>query len=205
MARDAGAPGGRVDRPVEGLAEVASIAICTGAVLAAGAGDRRFAVLGLTVALLAAPLVATPWPAPLPLAFREVAVLIGTYLLWVAARRESTHALQAETRVVAAVFVVAAFVAAVALAPSLGPGRGPAGAFASAAAAAIAGLALGAGASHALAPGLSAVFLLLSASLAFAALTGAAGPLEHAVIGAALLAVTAAAALVPSGEPPHAR
>jgi hypothetical protein len=64
----------------------------------------------------------------------------------------------------------------------------------------MAALSLGVGAPSALSGGLSAILLVLGAALATAGLTGAPASLEHAVIGAALLAVTTAAALLGGGR-----
>ena len=186
---------------MDALAGLAAVLVCGGCALSASATDRRLAVLGVAVALLVAPLVASPWPSVLPLAFREVAVITGCYLLWLAARGNEAVGMPHDGRTFLAVFVIVAFVAGAALAPALGPDRGPAGAIASASAAAIAALALGIAAPHRLAGGLSAILLVLSASLAVVGLTGPPGPLDHAVVGAALLAVTAAAALVATAGP----
>lgn len=182
------------------LADVAAIVVFVACAVTATAHDRRFAILGLAVALLAAPLVAVPWPGFLPLAFRLVAALTGTYLLWVAAtRRGESRDVATGAGVHAAAFVAAAFVGVALLAPGLGPERGSPIALASAAGAGVAALSLGVAAPSALAGGLSAILLVLSASLATAGLIGAPASLEHAVVGAALLAVTTAAALLGAG------
>jgi hypothetical protein len=102
------------------------------------------------------------------------------------------------------VFVVLGFAAALFLAPSLGPDRGSTPGLAGAVAAAIAAIALGAGQRHALAGGLSAILLTLTAALAYRGLTGSGGGLDHVVIGATLLAVTTAAAFLGSAEPREA-
>ena len=181
-----------------GLAELAAVVVCGGSVLAAAAKHGRMAVLGVTIALVAAPLVSQQVPAPLALAFREIAVLTGAYLLWVVTRRHDAADGRHDPAVAGALFVLLAFVAALALAPALGPDRGPVVALAAAAAAGMAALAIGISSVPPLAGGLSAVWLLLAASLAVSGLAGAGGPLDDAIIGLALLAVTVAAAFLGS-------
>jgi len=67
------------------LAGVALVVIA-GAVVAGSAKNGRTAILGLVVALVAAPLLADPPAAPLGLAARLVAAVLAGYLLWVATR-----------------------------------------------------------------------------------------------------------------------
>src|SRR6185295_13914235 len=67
------------------LAGVALVVI-VGAVVAGSARNARTAILGLVVALVAAPLLADPPAAPLGLAARLVAAVLAGYLLWVATR-----------------------------------------------------------------------------------------------------------------------
>ena len=185
-----------------GLAELAAVIVCAGSALAAVNRNRFFAVLGVAVALVAAPLVGSSAPDLLSLAFREVAVLTGTYLLWISTTRATAERTADDQRpIFPAVVVVVAFLGVVVLAPALGAERGPLAGLAAAAAAGIAALALGMGGRDLLAGGLSAILLVLAASLAVAGLAGVNGPLEHAVIGAALLAVTTAAAFLGGGEP----
>ena len=160
------------------------------------------ALLGVSVALVTAPLVGSRAPDLLSLAFREVAVLTGAYLLWIATGRDEATDVRGDSPVMGGPFVVLAFVSALALTPALGPDRGPVVGLASAAATGMAALALGVGATQHLSGGLSAIMLLLAASLAVTGLAGAGGPLDHAVIGAALLAVTTAAAFLGSAEAP---
>lgn len=182
------------------LAVLGALVVCGGGALAAATADRRLAMLGLTVALVAAPLIGTRAPDLLSLAFREVAALTGTYLLWISSGRGRPSEHREDGPLFPAIFVVLAFVGTLILAPALGP-RGPIVGLAAAAAAAMAALSLSVRAADLLAGGLSAIMLLLAASLATTGLAGTNGPLEHAVTGAALLAVTAAAAFVGSGEP----
>lgn len=57
-----------------------------GAVLAVSAGDGRSAVVGLLIVLLAAPLIADPWPTPISLLVRIAAALLATRFLVIALR-----------------------------------------------------------------------------------------------------------------------
>lgn len=182
------------------LAWIAAIFVGAGSALAVWSTDRRFSILGVSVALVAAPLTGNQPPDLLALAFREVAVLTGSYLLWIATRHGVPGAGIAAPPF-APLFVGLAFMGAVALSPSLGPDRGSGAALAAAAASGVAALALGIEAPTVLSGGLGAIMLLLSASLAVAGLSAAEGRLDHAVIGAALLAVTTAAAFLGSHEP----
>jgi hypothetical protein len=185
---------------VLGLAGFAALVVLVGCVVAVTAADRRFAILGVSAALVAAPLVGVQVRDLLSLAFREVAVLTGFYLLWVASRHV-TEWRDGPLPVFGGVFVVLAFVAAVLLAPALGPDRGSTPGLAGAVAATIAAVALGSGQRHVLAGGLSAILLTLAAALAYRGLTGSTGGLDNVVIGATLLAVTTAAAFLGSAEP----
>jgi len=68
------------------LALLAAAVALVGAVLAVWARDARLAVGGTAAALLAAPWVADPLPAPFALAGRLVAAGLAGYLLWAAVR-----------------------------------------------------------------------------------------------------------------------
>lgn len=67
------------------LAGVA-LAVIVGAIVAASARDARTAVLGLAVALVAAPAIADPISATTGMAARVVAAVLAVYLLWIAVR-----------------------------------------------------------------------------------------------------------------------
>lgn len=67
------------------LAGVA-LAVIVGAVVAGSARNARTAILGLVVAMVGAPLLADPIPAPLGLAARLVGAVLAGYLLWIATR-----------------------------------------------------------------------------------------------------------------------
>ena len=183
------------------LAGFGAVVVCGGGALAVATADRRVAILGLTAALVAAPLIGTLEPDLLSLAFREVAALTGTYLLWISSGRAQPSEPREDGPVFPAIFVIVAFVGALILAPALGPHRGPVAGLAAAAAAGMAALALSVRATDLLAGGLSAIVLLLAASLAATGLAGTSGPLDDAVTGAALLAVSGAAAFLGSSQP----
>ena len=70
------------------LAVVAGVTVA-GAVLAVSARDVRATVLGVLVVLLAAPLVASPWPGPLPILARIAAALLAARLLTIGLRDSS--------------------------------------------------------------------------------------------------------------------
>jgi hypothetical protein len=67
------------------LAGFAGVTVA-GAVLAVSARDVRATVLGILVVLLAAPLVASPWPGPLPILARLAAALLAARLLTIGLR-----------------------------------------------------------------------------------------------------------------------
>ena len=67
------------------LAGVA-LAVIVGAIVAVSAREARTAVLGLAVALIAAPAIADPVAATSGMAARVVAAVLAVYLLWVAVR-----------------------------------------------------------------------------------------------------------------------
>jgi len=68
------------------LALLAAALVLAGAALTVLTTDTRVAVAGTSAALLAAPFVADPVPAPLGWAVRVVAAGLAGYLLWVAIR-----------------------------------------------------------------------------------------------------------------------
>jgi hypothetical protein len=68
------------------LLAAAAIVVVAGGVIAVSWRESRPAILGLTLAAVAAPLVADPLPDTLPLAARLVGAILGGFLLWVAVR-----------------------------------------------------------------------------------------------------------------------
>lgn len=68
------------------LLAAAAVVVVAGGVIAVSSRESRQAILGLTLAAVAAPLVAVPLPDTLPLAARLVGAILGGFLLWVAVR-----------------------------------------------------------------------------------------------------------------------
>ena len=73
------------------LSAIAGITVA-GAVLAVCARDPRAAVLGILIVLLAAPLVADPWPGPIPILARVAAALLAARLLVIPLRGDAQGA-----------------------------------------------------------------------------------------------------------------
>jgi hypothetical protein len=71
------------------LAALAAITI-GGAILAVSARDPRTGVLGVLVVFLGAPLIADPWPGPLPILARVAAALLAIRLLAIGLRGDVT-------------------------------------------------------------------------------------------------------------------
>jgi hypothetical protein len=65
---------------------VVAVVVVAGAVVAAGAREVRLALIGLAVALVAAPMLAEPIPSSVALAARIVAALLAVEFLWIATR-----------------------------------------------------------------------------------------------------------------------
>jgi len=73
------------------LTAIAAVTIAA-AVVAVSARDPRAAVLGLLIVFLASPLVADPWPGPLPVLARVAAALLAARLLVIGLRGEARGA-----------------------------------------------------------------------------------------------------------------
>ncbi len=178
------------------LAGIAAVAIA-GAVLAVSARDPRGTVLGLLVVLLASPLIASPWPAPLPILARVAAALLAARLLVVGLRGEVGEAGGSRIGWPAEAFVAAAAAVAGFGSHGLGAvGLGPAEAQA-------AGFALGALAAaplfvgrDALRLGVGAVLLLQAAILVRQALDGPATDAEQLVLALMTIALGGAVAVI---------
>ena len=67
-------------------AVVASLGVVAGGIVAVSARDGRVVAIGLLVAMVAAPLVASPLPESLSVAARIVGAVLAAYLLWASAR-----------------------------------------------------------------------------------------------------------------------
>ena len=117
------------------LLAAAAIVTVAGALVAITGRDARIALVGLVVALAAAPFLADPLPGPAALGARVVAALLGGYLLWVVLRettaitRGSLVGLPAETLAAAAAFVIGYGTSGLGSAP-LGPDAASAAGFA---------------------------------------------------------------------------
>ncbi len=116
------------------LLVAASALVALGAAVATGTRDPRMASLGLAGLLVAAPFVADPLPAPLPLAFGGVAAILAGFLVFIAARRTpegAAPALGLRATLAAAAAGYAAGIGATAVAlPRLGPDAALAAGFA---------------------------------------------------------------------------
>lgn len=175
---------------------VIGVAVLAGAVVAVAAHEGRPAVLGLILALVAAPLVAAPLPAALPLAARLVAAILTGYLLWVAMRAAPAHGRTRGSRLgwpVEALFAAAAAV--------VGFGLGGAGAGGVPEAMSV-GLALTALAipplvrGDALQIGVGTALLVTAVEVLRVGVAGPASALEHLVASALLAAIGITTALL---------
>lgn len=178
------------------LAGIAAIAVA-GAVLAVSTREPRATVLGLLVVLLAAPLIADPWPGPLPILARVAGALLAARLLVVSLRDET-----GETRgtrigwpaeaLIAAAATVAGFASHGLGATGLGPAEAQAAGF-GLAALAIAPLFVG---RDVLRLGVGAVLLLQAAILVRQALDGPATDLEQLILAFLTIALGGAVAVI---------
>jgi hypothetical protein len=71
------------------LTMVAAVAAVIGGIVALAARDSRLVAAGLLLAMIAAPLVASPEPTYTALAFRLLGALLVAYMLWAATRAGS--------------------------------------------------------------------------------------------------------------------
>jgi hypothetical protein len=178
------------------LAGIAAVAVA-GAVLAVSTREPRATVLGLLVVLLAAPLIADPFPGPLPILARVAGALLAVRLLVIGLRGET-----GETRgtrigwpaeaLIAAAAAVAGFGSHGLGAAGLGPAEAQAAGFALAALA-IAPLFVG---RDVLRLGVGAVLLLQAAILVRQALDGPATDLEQLVLAVLTIALGGAVAVI---------
>jgi hypothetical protein len=181
-------------------AAVAAAGVVAGAVVSVSARDGRVVAIGLLVAMVAAPLVASPLPESLSVAARIVGAVLAAYLVWSSARgvrRESAGSalgLAAETAVAGAAFAIGLSVSMV------DPLAGPAVAQA-------AGLAL---IVLAVVPllgrdplrlGVGVAILVLGCSLLTAAWLGTTPPLAHFAVAALLVGIAATSSLTVALQP----
>ena len=178
---------------------VAGAIVGIGAAIATGARDARIASLGLVGMLVAAPFVADPLPASLPLAFGVAAGVLAGFLVFVTARRvpdrpAPTLGLPATLVAAAAGYVAGLGATAVAL-PRLGPDA--------ALAAGLAALAVAVGPIAVtrdifrLGPAL--IVLCTAGTLVLTALAGTPPPLTGVATGVLIVGLAAGAAAVGSG------
>jgi hypothetical protein len=73
------------------LAVIAAVTVA-GAVIAVSAREPRGTVLGLLIVLLGAPLIADPWPGPIPILARLAAALLAARLLVIGVRGDEESA-----------------------------------------------------------------------------------------------------------------
>lgn len=189
------------------LLTVVALAVVGGGVVAVSSHDARSALLGLVLALVAAPLLADPPPHLLPLAIRIVAAVLAGELVWITIRATSTSTRGSSLGwPVELLVAAAAFVVGWGIADFGSDGNGPREAMA-------AGVAL---AAISLNPmllgrdtfriGTGIVLLVLAATVLRVALSGTPGPLEQIVTGGltvglgAALAVLCANAFAAAGE-----
>ncbi|HKG57005.1 MAG TPA: hypothetical protein VKA85_07145 [Candidatus Limnocylindrales bacterium] len=178
-----------------GLAALA-LAVVAGGVIAVSAREARVAVTGLTVSGITAPLIADPFPGPLPLAARLVGSILAGYLLWVAVRHEPSTRGSRLGWPVEALGAAAAGVAGYGAAGFAGPATGPAEALG--AAFALGYLALGplVVGTDTLRLGVGLMLVVLAGSVARIALAGSPPELEQLVLAGLTVAVAGAAGAV---------
>ena len=178
-------------------AVVAAAAAVVGAVLAVTARDARLVIMGLIVAMVAAPLVSSSDPTALALAFRILGAFLAAYLLWAAVRDRAIESEGSaidpgsELMVAAAAFSVGWFVAPVK--PLAGPVAAQAAGFALIALAIVplAGR-------NVIRVGAGIFLLLLGISVLLDAWVGAGSALRQVVLTALLLGTLGATSLLVS-------
>ncbi len=173
---------------------LAALVVLAGAVVAVTDRDGRVVVLGLTVAVVVAPLVG-PLPSSLSMAARTIGAVMAAYLLWTVARHGPVRSAGSAIGITAeGVAALAAFVVGWWLAP-IDPLLGPSAA-------------QGAGFSlivlailpmtgrDILRVGVGVTLLALGGSLLLAAWAGAASPLAHFTMAILLVAIAGAVAVL---------
>jgi hypothetical protein len=181
-------------------AAFAAVAVVLGGVVAVTARDGRIVVLGVMLAAVAAPLVASPLPDSLAVTARILGAMLAAYLLWAAAGSRSIDGAGSSIGLVAeGAIALAAFTVGLAVAP-VDPLAGPAEAQA-------AGLSMIALAVVPLAGrdvfrmGVGVILLTLGGSLLVGAWTGPAFPLGQLATAALLVGIAGATGLlIPSAE-----
>jgi len=181
-------------------AVVAAFGVVAGAILSVSARDGRVVAIGLLVAMVAAPLVASPLPESLSVAARIVGAVLAAYLVWASAG--GTHfrspgsavGLAAETALAAAAFAIGLSVSMV------DPLPGPAVAQASGLALIVLSVVPLIG-RDALRLGVGITLLVVGCSLLTAAWLGATPPLAHLSVAALLVGIAGASSLTIGRQP----
>jgi hypothetical protein len=179
------------------LGLAASIVVVASAVLAVSARDARAGIVGLTLASVAAAVIADPLPEIIPLAFRVVAALFAGFLLWVTVRETDTRTgstalgWPAEAMAAAAAF-------AIGFAPSLleTERAGPDSALAAGFALVILSVVPVIFARDAFRLGMGLLLLLDGAALVRVGIAGNPAPLEQLTLGILAIGVAGAACVV---------
>lgn len=176
------------------LAGVATV-VLAGAVAAASARQIRLALLGLAIALVAAPILADPIPDTLALAARILGAIIAAYLLWIATRARSEALIETPLGWPAeAVLAAAAAVVGWGLAADTTRALGPPEAVAAGAALILLSLRPITLGREPVRVGIGLLLLLTGALLARSGLLGAPGDLQRLVEAGVTIAVGAAVA-----------
>lgn len=177
------------------LVAIAAVATA-GAVVALAARDGRIATLGVTVALVLAPLVSDPLPEPAVLAVRVIGALLVAYVLWIGLRETGPATRGSAIGWPAlALAAAAAFMAGLAGHSLITARETPAAALAAGTALIAIGLIPVIRAREAFRLAVGLLVLLLGITLMRVGLAGSPGALE-AVATAASLALLAAAGIV---------
>jgi hypothetical protein len=180
------------------FAGIATVAVA-GGVLAVSARDPRATILGLLVVLLAAPFVASPVPALLPIVGRTAAALLAARLLVAALRgdlrSEGSRIGWLAVALTAAAASVAGFASHGLGAPPVGPAEAQAAAFG------LLAIALGplVISRDVLRIGASAILVLQAALLLGQAVAGSPNDGGQLVVAALVVAVAGAVAVVAAG------
>lgn len=180
------------------LVAIAAVATA-GAVLALASRDGRIATLGVTVALVLAPLVSDPLPEPAVLAVRVVGALLVAYLLWIGLRETGPATRGSAVGWPAlALAAAAAFVAGLAGHSLVTTMDTPAAALAAGTALIALGLIPVIRAREAFRLAIGLLVLLLGITLMRVGLAGSPGALESAATAASLALLAAAGIVIAS-------
>ncbi len=184
------------------LPGLAALAVVAGAVAAAASRDGRTVILGLSLAAVAAALVASPGPGFLAVAARALGVLAAGYLLWMAVATGRAIGAGSPIGLAAeAALGGAAFVIGLAIRP-VDPLAGPAAAQAAGLAAVTLAVMPLAG-RNVFRLGIGTMLLTIGCSLLLGAWSGAT-PLQHLALAALLIGIAGATCLLAPDVPAEA-